>query len=84
MVSLKTLEEKLQAALTPSHLEIVNESSQHAGHAGATNDLSHLLVKIQSPLFANKSKVACHQMVYAVLETEMRDVIHALRIEIMS
>lgn len=81
--TLKTLEAKLQSTLQPSHLEIINESDQHAGHAGATNDLSHLLVKIQSPLFANKSKVACHQMVYAALEQEMRDVIHALRIEIL-
>lgn len=80
--SLKAIKQKLEAALAPTHLELINESAQHAGHAGATGDLSHLLVRIQSPKFEGLSKVACHQLVYQALEQEMQGVIHALRIEI--
>lgn len=82
-ISLKTLEQKLQTALAPHFLEIINESQDHAGHSGAIGDHSHLLVRIQATCFEGKSKVACHQMIYRALATELQHAIHALRIEIL-
>lgn len=69
--------------LSPSKLEVINQSHLHQGHAG-WNDSgeTHFLIKISSPYFANKSKIDCHKMIYKLLAVEMKEKIHALAIEI--
>ena len=44
----KTLEAKLQAAFSPDFLQVIDESSQHQGHAGARPDgESHFRVALE-------------------------------------
>lgn len=70
---------KLTAALQPSRLEIVDESSRHKGHAGARpNGETHFLVEIVSDAFRGKSRLERQRMVYAALSDEMSSDIHAL------
>ena len=78
----KTLEAKLQAAFTPVSLAVIDESSQHQGHAGARPDgESHFRVKIVAAAFQGKSRVEQHRMINGVLVAELRERVHALAIE---
>ncbi len=73
----------LKAALTPTKLEIVDESDAHIGHKGARSGAGHYAVQIASPQFKDKSLVQCHRLVYAALDEMMHTEIHALKIQIM-
>ena len=70
----------LQTALAPSRLEIRDDSAKHAGHAGAREG-GHFHVTITSPLFAGRSPVERHRMVYAAAAQLMGRDIHALSID---
>ena len=69
------------AALDPVALELVDESAQHAGHAGARpGGNTHWRLTIVSPRFAGQPTVARHRMVYQALGELMQNPIHALAI----
>jgi BolA protein len=68
--------------LSPSRLDLVDESSKHAGHAGARpGGNTHWRLTIVSDAFSGKSTVARHRMVYGALGELMQDPIHALSID---
>jgi BolA protein len=79
------IEEQLRARLSPTRLEVIDESAAHAGHAGANAQGfgSHFRVRIASPAFAGKSRVACHRLVYDALQNFIDQGLHALAIEIL-
>ena len=80
-----SLQAALEAALSPSRLEVIDESAAHAGHAGA-NGLgygTHFRVRIASPAFTGKSRVAQHRLVYDALRHFTDAGLHALAIEIL-
>ena len=69
------------AALEPVALDLVDESAQHAGHAGARpGGNTHWRLTIVSPRFAGKPTVARHRMIYQALGELMQNPIHALAI----
>jgi BolA family transcriptional regulator, general stress-responsive regulator len=75
--------ERLQAALqslSPTILQIRDDSALHAGHAGAREG-GHFHVTIASPAFAGRSAVERHRMVYAAAAELMGRDIHALSID---
>ncbi len=70
---------KLNDALTPESLEVVDESALHAGHAGARpGGQTHFRVKIVSREFEGQSRINRQKSVYRILAEEMSDSIHAL------
>lgn len=69
------------AALDPIFVEIIDESAQHAGHAGARDGGGHYVLRIVSAQFAGKNTVARHRMIYSALGEMMKRDIHALKIE---
>lgn len=77
------LEQRLRERLAPSQLEVLDESFQHAGHAGAngTGFGTHFRVRIASPLFTGKRLVARHRLVYDALQDFIDQGLHALAIE---
>jgi BolA protein len=77
------LEARLRERLMPVKLEVVDESHQHAGHAGANSSGfgSHFRVRIASHLFTGKSRVARHRLVYDALQDFIDRGLHALAIE---
>lgn len=79
------IEQQLQAQLAPTRLEVLDESAAHAGHAGANAQGfgSHFRVRIASPAFAGKSRVACHRLVYDAMQNFIDQGLHALAIEIL-
>jgi BolA family transcriptional regulator, general stress-responsive regulator len=74
---------QLQQRLTPSHLEVIDESSQHAGHVGANEAGwgTHFRVRIAAPGFAGISRVARHRLVYDALQEFIDQGVHAIAIE---
>ena len=69
------------SALDPVTIDLVDESAQHAGHAGAQpGGETHWRLAIVSPRFAGQPKVARHRMVYQALGELMHNPIHALAI----
>ena len=68
-------------ALQPVPIDLVDESAQHAGHAGwREGGGTHWRLAIVSPRFAGQSAVARHRMVYEAIGELMHNPIHALAI----
>ena len=74
---------RLAQALEPTRLELIDDSHQHAGHAGARQG-GHFTVRIGAPGFAGKRPLECHRMIYAALGDLMQTDIHALSIELVA
>jgi BolA protein len=77
--------ERLQERLQPSRLEVIDESSAHAGHAGAngTGWGTHFRVRIASPFFTDLPRVARHRLVYDALQDFIDQGVHAIAIEVL-
>lgn len=64
-------------------LQVINESSQHAGHAGHDGSKeSHFRIIIQADVFSDMGRLARHRAVHAVLGEDLIGRIHALALEI--
>ena len=80
-VTAAQIEAALRDAITPlDHLEVVNESHLHAGHAGA-GEGSHWRVRLVGPGLAGLGRVARHRLVYDALRDVIPRGVHALAIE---
>jgi len=75
------IRERLEAALAPTALDIIDESAKHAGHAGAKEGGGHFIVSIVSGNFSGKGLIERHRMVYDALGDAMQSEIHALSIK---
>ena len=78
-VTAQRLQEVLQDALSPTALEVRDDSHLHAGHAGALEG-RHFTVDVVSPAFDGLTRVARHRLVYDALRTLIAEGIHALAI----
>ena len=75
---------RLEQALSPTHLDIIDESHLHAGHLGAASGAGHFNVMIISDKFAGQSAIQRHRMVYLAVGDLMPSEIHALSIQALS
>jgi BolA protein len=74
--------QRLTAALSPTRLELVDQSHQHIGHPGHDpRGESHFALTIESAAFAGLSRVERQRKVYAALGDLMRERVHALTIK---
>ena len=72
------IEERLRAALAPSHLEVINDSANHHGHAGDDGSgESHFTVVVESDRFEGKNRLARQRMVLAALGDIPGERVHA-------
>jgi BolA protein len=71
---------RLEAALSPSLLEVGDDSALHAGHPGAASGGGHYSVKIASEKFEGVKLVMRHRLVYDSVRDMMHTEIHALAI----
>jgi len=81
----EAIRSKISESLSPSLLEIHNDSHLHAHHkamADSTSQETHFRVYITSDAFAGKPQPARHRMVYALLKDELAQAggIHALQL----
>jgi BolA family transcriptional regulator, general stress-responsive regulator len=80
-----TVEAHLRVALQTTQLQVLDESASHAGHAGNPDGAgigTHLRVRVASPLFTGKSRVAQHRLVYDACQVFIAQGLHALAIEV--
>jgi BolA protein len=74
-----TIRGKLTSRFAPVHLDIVDESHRHAGHAGARPEgETHFKVTIVSGSFGGLNRVARQRLVYDALAEELATRVHAL------
>jgi BolA family transcriptional regulator, general stress-responsive regulator len=75
--------QRLRDALQPGMLEVIDESAAHAGHAGSNGTPfgTHSRVRISSPIFTGKTRVARHRLVYDALQEFIDQGVHAIAIE---
>ena len=73
---------RLTAALSPSYLEVINDSHHHAGHMGddGTGE-SHWTVIVESPAFSGVSRVQRQRLINNALADLLVSRIHALAIK---
>ncbi len=72
---------RLNSALSPTAIELTDDSEQHRGHGGHNPaGESHFSLRIESPAFAGKSRVERQRMVFAALGELMDERVHALSI----
>jgi BolA protein len=74
---------KLNAALAPDRLEVVDESHLHADHniEAATSGETHFRVTVVSAALAGLSRVERHRRINALLADELAERVHALAID---
>jgi BolA protein len=74
------IKSRLEQALSPTHIDIVDESHLHAGHPGAASGAGHFNITVISDKFTGQSAIQRHRMVYLAVDDLMRTEIHALSI----
>jgi len=73
---------RLNSALSPTQIELIDDSEQHRGHGGYNPEgESHFTLRIESLSFTGKSRVERQRMIYAALGDLMRERVHALSIK---
>jgi BolA protein len=68
---------RLETELAPSVLDVINESHQHSVPQGSE---THFKVVVVSAAFDGLPQLARHRRVYALLEGELKDGLHALTV----
>jgi BolA protein len=77
----RAITDRLTQALTPTHLDVVNESAMHSGHMGDDGSgESHFRVVVESAAFTGRSRVDRQRMVNHALTDLLAEKIHALAI----
>ena len=76
------IEEQVEAALTPIHLEVHDDSAEHAGHPGALiSGGGHFRIVCASERFEGLSLLEQHRLVHEAVGYPMDGRIHALQIK---
>ncbi|HYC67857.1 BolA family protein [Brevundimonas sp.] len=84
------IREKLQAGLSPTHLEIEDDSGRHAGHHheggvdGRAGGESHFNLTVVSAAFEGQGRVQRQRAVNALLREELAGPVHALSIRALT
>ena len=74
----QVIKQKIQTALSPSRLDIFNESHMHNVPPGSE---SHFKLVVVTSAFESLSLVQRHQKINIILEKELKEDIHALSME---
>lgn len=80
--TINLIREKLTHSLSPTKLEIIDDSHLHIGHEGAKKGGGHFTIIISTEIFNDKSLIESHRLIYESLGNLMKKKIHALQIKI--
>lgn len=76
---------RLTSSLSPTRLDLVDESDRHRGHAGHDGrGESHFALIIESPAFEGQSRVQRHRAITTALGDLMEQRVHALSIKALA
>ena len=73
---------RLDSALSPTRVELIDDSESHRGHGGYNPaGESHFTLRIESAAFGGKSRVERQRMVHSALGDLLHERVHALSIK---
>lgn len=75
------IQERLESALAPVHLEVVDESHRHSVPAGAE---SHFNLTVVSADFDGMLRVERHRRIHELLKSELDGGLHALTLTLLT
>ena len=80
----ENINSKINSELNTHFLKIVDFSDQHKNHYdnGSRGDTSHITLIIVSKDFQNMSKIQRERKIYKILENEIRDNLHSIRLKL--
>lgn len=78
---LAEMRRRLEQALQPRILDLIDEGHMHVGHAGAKDGRGHFRLHVVSGCFIGQTVVQRHRLIYQLLGDLMQTDIHALAIE---
>jgi BolA protein len=70
----------VERELAPTHVEVIDDSAAHAGHAGARSG-GHFRLAVISRAFEGRTALQRHRLVYAAVAPLMDGAVHALNID---
>ncbi|ANP46436.1 hypothetical protein ATE48_11165 [Candidatus Viadribacter manganicus] len=77
------IETQLRELFSPVHFVLTDQSSQHAGHAGARpGGETHYHLSMHAAAFQGLSRVARQRLVYDALREEFDTGLHALTLDL--
>ena len=77
MITTKQIKDKIEKELSGAEVEVYDKSAEHAEH-NVTG--GHFAVKVSYNGFKGKNMIEQHQMIYKILEEEMKEEVHALQL----
>jgi len=77
------IKEKINKKINPESIILINNSGLHNKHKSFDPKKLHLKIVINSKKLKNMQKINAHKEIFSILKDEMKDVIHALEIEII-
>jgi stress-induced morphogen len=77
----QNIEQRIEADLTPLHLEVVDESHMHSSGKGAE---SHFKVVVVSEAFDGAMRVERHRRIHQLLQSELDAGLHALTMTLLT
>jgi BolA protein len=78
---LAEIRHRLEHALQPRMLDLIDEGHLHVGHEGAKDGRGHFRLRVVSGCFVGQTLVQRHRLIYQLLGDLMQSDIHALAIE---
>lgn len=76
---------RIEAALSPDHLEVINESHKHAGHAGDDGSgQTHFKLMVVSAHFEGQSRVQRQQGINTIIAPLFDQGLHALSMRLLT
>jgi BolA protein len=78
------MQQRLREKLKPTVVEVLDESAQHRPCGRQRHGFgTHFRVRIASPLFTGRTRVAQHRLVYDALQEFIDQGVHAIAIEVL-
>jgi BolA protein len=75
----------IESTFAPTHLEVINQSDNHIGHAGHDGSgESHFKLMVVSPLFEDVSRIDRSRQVNQALEPVFTNGLHALSMKLVA
>lgn len=77
------MESLLKSSFSPSAIDVKDVSLEHAGHPGIGDSIeTHFRIYMISDQFFGKTQVEAHRLVYKCLESEFKNGLHALEMDL--
>lgn len=70
--------------LSPTVLELIDDSARHAGHAGARQGGRHYRLRIVSEAFVGLDRLSRQRLVHQALGDLLHEAIHALSVQALT